>query len=86
MLRGGATAAYVGESLFDLLTRTALSATAHRTLRDLARQRHHLSVDAVLARGGDFLETLGLSRVQDRLGRADQPAAAASHSRASTSR
>lgn len=24
MLRGGATAAYVGESLFDLLTRTAL--------------------------------------------------------------
>jgi len=29
MLRGGATAAYVGESLFDLLTRTALSREGH---------------------------------------------------------
>src|SRR3954452_21799646 len=36
MLRGGATAAYVGESLFDLLTRTALSRDDHVTLRDLA--------------------------------------------------
>ena len=30
MLRDGATAAYVGESLFDLLTRTALSREAAR--------------------------------------------------------
>src|SRR4249920_963932 len=39
MLRGGATAAYVGESLFDLLTRTALSRDDHFTLRDLAAKR-----------------------------------------------
>src|ERR1700686_4088655 len=39
MLRGGATAAYVGESLFDLLTRTALSPEAHAVLRDRARAR-----------------------------------------------
>src|SRR5438067_10240991 len=39
MLRGGATAAYVGESLFDLLTRTALSREAHFELRDLAARR-----------------------------------------------
>jgi hypothetical protein len=39
MLRGGATAAYVGESLFDLLTRTALSRSAFR-LRDRANARH----------------------------------------------
>src|SRR5437773_2158117 len=39
MLRDGATAAYVGESLFDLLTRTALSRGAHHTLRDLAQKR-----------------------------------------------
>src|SRR5262245_25499335 len=36
MLRGGATAAYVGESLFDLLTRTALTRDAHFELRDRA--------------------------------------------------
>src|SRR5262249_37743966 len=36
MLRDGATASYVGESLFDLLTRTALSRDAHYQLRDLA--------------------------------------------------
>src|SRR3979409_1085609 len=39
MLRGGATAAYVGESLFDLLTRTALTRDAHVTLRDRAKQK-----------------------------------------------
>src|SRR6059036_1777074 len=36
MLRDGATASYVGESLFDLLTRTAISRDDHFTLRDLA--------------------------------------------------
>src|SRR6266545_4574345 len=39
MLRDGATAAYVGESLFDLLMRTALTRDAHVTLRDLAAAR-----------------------------------------------
>jgi selenocysteine lyase/cysteine desulfurase len=39
MLRGGATAAYVGESLFDLLTRTALSREAHARLQKLAREK-----------------------------------------------
>src|SRR5712664_1325934 len=39
MLRGGATAAYVGESLFDLLTRTALSREAHFELRNRAREK-----------------------------------------------
>src|SRR5207302_9512662 len=39
MLKGGATAAYVGESLFDLLTRTALSRDDHFTLRDCAQQK-----------------------------------------------
>jgi hypothetical protein len=39
MLRGGATAAYVGESLFDLLTRTALSRDAHFELRNRARDK-----------------------------------------------
>src|SRR6266568_8519164 len=39
MLRGGATAAYVGESLFDLLTRTALTRDAHVELRDIAAKR-----------------------------------------------
>jgi len=37
MLRGGATAAYVGESLFDLLARTALSRDDHVRLRDRAK-------------------------------------------------
>ena len=39
MLKGGATAAYVGESLFDLLTRTALSRDAHFQLQERAAQR-----------------------------------------------
>jgi Sialic acid synthase len=50
MLRGGATAAYVGESLFDLLTRTALSRDAHFELRDRAKKRGIIfPVDTVLA-------------------------------------
>src|SRR4051794_21646306 len=39
MLRGGTTAAYVGESLFDLLTRTALSRDAHYQLAERAARR-----------------------------------------------
>jgi len=60
MLRGGATAAYVGESLFDLLTRTALSRDAHATLRDLAAKKGILFLSTPFSReAADFLETLG---------------------------
>ena len=61
MLRGGATAAYVGESLFDLLTRTALSRDAHHALRDLARNRGIMFLSTPFSReAADFLETLGV--------------------------
>jgi sialic acid synthase SpsE len=62
MLRGGATAAYVGESLFDLLTRTALSRDAHATLKDLAAKKGILFLSTPFSReAADFLETLGVS-------------------------
>jgi sialic acid synthase SpsE len=62
MLRGGATAAYVGESLFDLLTRTALSREAHATLKDLAATKGILFLSTPFSReAADFLETLGVS-------------------------
>ena len=62
MLRGGATAAYVGESLFDLLTRTALSREAHATLRDLAASKGIVFLSTPFSReAADFLETLGVS-------------------------
>jgi sialic acid synthase SpsE len=61
MLRGGATAAYVGESLFDLLTRTALSRDDHVRLRDRARQQRILFLSTPFSReAADFLETLGV--------------------------
>jgi sialic acid synthase SpsE len=61
MLRGGATAAYVGESLFDLLTRTALSREAHFELRDRAAQKGILFLSTPFSREAvDFLETVGL--------------------------
>ena len=61
MLRGGATAAYVGESLFDLLTRTALSREAHATLRDRANERDILFLSTPFSReAADYLETLGV--------------------------
>ena len=60
MLQGGATAAYVGESLFDLLTRTALSRDDHFTLRDRAMQKGILFLSTPFSReAADFLETLG---------------------------
>jgi sialic acid synthase SpsE len=62
MLRGGATAAYVGESLFDLLTRTALSREAHATLRDLAARKGIVFLSTPFSReAADFLETLGVA-------------------------
>src|SRR5262245_36677566 len=61
MLRGGATAAYVGESLFDLLTRTALSRDAHVELRDRAAKRSILFLSTPFSReAADFLETIGV--------------------------
>src|SRR5438067_3924989 len=61
MLRGGATAAYVGESLFDLLTRTALSREAHFELRDRAQQRGIVFLSTPFSReAADFLETVGV--------------------------
>jgi N-acetylneuraminate synthase len=61
MLRGGATAAYVGESLFDLLTRTAVSRDDHLTLRDLAKQKGILFLSTPFSReAADFLETVGV--------------------------
>ena len=61
MLRDGATASYVGESLFDLLTRTALSRDDHVTLRDRARQKGILFLSTPFSReAADFLETLGV--------------------------
>ena len=61
MLRGGTTAAYVGESLFDLLTRTALSREAHATLRDLAASKGIVFLSTPFSReAADFLETLGV--------------------------
>ena len=61
MLRGGATAAYVGESLFDLLTRTALSQDAHVELRDRSAKRGIMFLSTPFSReAADFLETLGV--------------------------
>jgi sialic acid synthase SpsE len=61
MVRGGATAAYVGESLFDLLTRTALSRDDHFTLCDRARQKGILFLSTPFSReAADFLETVGV--------------------------
>jgi len=61
MLRGGATAAYVGESLFDLLTRTALSRDDHVRLRDEAAQRGIVFLSTPFSReAADFLESIGV--------------------------
>src|SRR5882724_12237871 len=56
MLRDGSTAAYVGESLFDLLTRTALSRDAHYALRDLAAAKGIVFLSTPFSReAADFL-------------------------------
>lgn len=61
MLRDGATASYVGESLFDLLTRTAISRDDHFTLRDLAAKKGILFLSTPFSReAADFLETVGV--------------------------
>jgi len=61
MLRDGATASYVGESLFDLLTRTALTREAHVELRDLAAKKGITFLSTPFSReAADFLETIGV--------------------------
>jgi sialic acid synthase SpsE len=61
MLRDGATASYVGESLFDLLTRTAISRDDHFTLRDLAAKKGILFLSTPFSReAADFLDTVGV--------------------------
>jgi sialic acid synthase SpsE len=61
MLRDGATASYVGESLFDLLTRTALSKEAHVELRDRAQKKGIQFLSTPFSReAADFLETIGV--------------------------
>lgn len=59
MLPGGTTAAYVGESLFDLLARTALSREAHRRLQALAHDHGLLFLSTPFSReAADFLAEL----------------------------
>ena len=60
-LRDGPSAAYVGEPLFDLLTRTALSRDAHYELRDLARRHAILFLSTPFSReAADFLMSVGV--------------------------
>ena len=57
----GATAAYVGESLFDLLTRTALSREAHFELRNRAREKGILFLSTPFdEESADLLDDLGV--------------------------
>jgi sialic acid synthase SpsE len=59
MLAGGATAAYVGESLFDLLERTALTRDGHVRLRDLAAKKGITFLSTPFSReAADFLDTI----------------------------
>ena len=61
MLRGGATAAYVGESLFDLLARTALSRDGHVEMRDRAASRGITFLSTPFSReAADFLDSIGV--------------------------
>jgi sialic acid synthase SpsE len=61
MLRDGSTASYVGESLFELLTRTALSRDAHYALRDLATRKGIVFLSTPFSReAADFLEGMGV--------------------------
>ncbi|MBI4576350.1 MAG: N-acetylneuraminate synthase family protein [Planctomycetes bacterium] len=62
MLRGGETAAYVGESLYDLLTRCALTVDDHRDLQRLAWERGVLFLSTPFSReAADLLETLDVA-------------------------
>ena len=61
MLKGGATAAYVGESLFDLLTRTALSPAGHLEMRELAKKKGIIFLSTPFSReAADYLDSIGV--------------------------
>ena len=61
MLKGGATAAYVGESLFDLLTRTALSRDAHVELQRRAAAKGIIFLSTPFSReAADFLDSINV--------------------------
>lgn len=63
MLRDGISAGYVGEPLFDLLTRTALSKDAHFELKELAEEKLGIMfLSTPFSReAADFLEELGVA-------------------------
>lgn len=61
MLRDGATASYVGESLFELLTRTALTREAQARLQALAGEKGILFLSTPFSReAADFLDGIGV--------------------------
>ena len=61
MLKGGATAAYVGESLFDLLTRTALSRDGHLQMQELAKRKGIVFLSTPFSReAADYLDSIGV--------------------------
>jgi sialic acid synthase SpsE len=61
MLRGGATAAYVGESLFDLLMRTALSREGHVEMQRRAASLGIMFLSTPFSReAADFLDAIGV--------------------------
>jgi N-acetylneuraminate synthase len=61
MLKGGATAAYVGESLFDLLTRTALSKDGHLQMQELAKRKGIVFLSTPFSReAADYLDSIGV--------------------------
>jgi sialic acid synthase SpsE len=61
MLKGGATAAYVGESLFDLLARTALSKEGHLEMQALAKKKGILFLSTPFSReAADYLDSIGV--------------------------
>lgn len=61
MLKGGATAAYVGESLFDLLARTALSKDGHLQMQELAKKKGIIFLSTPFSReAADYLDSIGV--------------------------
>jgi sialic acid synthase SpsE len=62
MLRDDIGAAYIGESVFALLTRTALSREAHTRLKALARERGIVFLSTPFSReAADFLESIDVA-------------------------
>ena len=65
MLRDDATASYVGESVFELLQRTALSTAAQARLQRLAREKDIIFLSTPFCReGADFLASIDVPAVK----------------------